>query len=117
MSYQPLTTPYYSSRRQSGWNRNQNTVAFASSIKLGPISHTILIALMVTIIGLVHLTQATMTTSYDYEAQKFDNQIAELETKNADLKVDNARLTALEKVQSSNVAKNMTTPVSTEYAR
>ena len=46
-----------------------------------------------------------MTTSYDYEAQKFDNQIAELETKNADLKVDNARLTALEKVQSSNVAK------------
>jgi cell division protein FtsL len=119
MSYQ-TTQQLYSSRRrpaQSAWNRNQNTVAFVSSVKLGPVAHTVLIALMITILGLIYLTQATRATSYDYEAQKIDSQIAELSTKKGDLEVENARLTALENVQNSNVAKAMTTPSSTNYAR
>ena len=109
MSYQ-AAQPFYASRRQSNWNRNQNTVAFASSVKLGPVAHTALVALMITVLGLVYLTQATRATSYDYEAQRIDNQIAELSTKKSDLEVENARLTALETVQKSKVAKAMTTP-------
>src|ERR1700757_1523720 len=113
MSYQ-TTTQFYSQRRQSSWNRNQNTVAFVSSVKLGPVAHTVLVALMITVLGLVYLTQATRATGYDYEAQKIDSQIAELTTKKGDLEVENARLTALENVQNSSVAKAMTTPVSTD---
>lgn len=116
MSYQP-TQQFYSQRRRGNWNRNQNTVAFASSVKLGPVAHTVIVSLMVTILGLIYLTQATRATSYDYEAQKIDSQIAELTTKNSDLEVENARLTALESVQNSNVAKAMATPESTDYAR
>lgn len=119
MSYQ-TSSPYYSNRRRSqstGWNRNQNTVAFVSSVKLGPIAHTVLVALMITVLGLVYLTQATRATGYDYEAQKIDSQIADLETKKGDLEVENARLTALENVQNSSVAKAMTPPAATEYAR
>ncbi|MDB5176754.1 MAG: hypothetical protein JWN75_422 [Candidatus Saccharibacteria bacterium] len=116
MSYQ-TTQQFYSSRRQANWNRNQNTVAFVSSVKLGPIAHTVLVALMITVLGLVYLTQATRATSYDYEAQKIDSQIAELSTKKGDLEVENARLTALETVQNSNVAKAMTAPAATDYAR
>lgn len=115
MSYQ--RTQQFSSRRQSGWNRNQNTVAFVSAVKLGPIAHTVLIALMITVLGLIYLTQATRATGYDYEAQKIDSQIAELATKKGDLEVENARLTALETVKNSNVAKAMTTPASTDYVR
>lgn len=119
MSYQ-TTTQFYSRRQPraaSTWNRNQNTVAFVSSVKLGPVAHTVLVALMITVLGLVYLTQATRATSYDYEAQRIDSQIAELETKKGDLEVENARLTALESVQNSNVAKAMTTPAETNYAR
>jgi len=116
MSYQ-TTQQFYSSRRQSGWNRNQNTVAFVSSVKLGPVAHTVIIALMITVLGLVYLTQATRATGYDYEAQKIDSQIAELTTKKSDLEVENARLTALETVQNSSVAKAMTTPAATDYAQ
>lgn len=116
MSYQ-TTSQFYSTRRQASWNRNQNTVAFASSVKLGPIAHTVLIALMITVLGLVYLTQATRATGYDYEAKKIDTQIADLEKKKGDLEVESARLTALESVQNSNVAKAMTTPESTDYAR
>ncbi len=114
MTYQRPTTY---NRRQSNWNRNQNTVAFASSVKLGPVTHTVLVALMVTVLGLIYLTQATRATSYDYEAQKIDTKIAELTNVKTDLEVENARLTALETVRTSTVAREMTSPVATDYTR
>ena len=114
MSYQRTTQ--FNSRRGATWNRNQNTVAFASNVKLGPVTHTVLVALMITVLGLIYLTQATRATGYDYEAQKIDSKIAELTTKKTDLEVENARLTALEAVQNSSVAKNMTKPAQTDYA-
>ena len=115
MSYQRNTS--YNSRRQQSWSRNQNTVAFHSPVKLGPVAHTVLVALMITVLGLIYLTQATRATSYDYEAQKVDSQIADLTTKKADLEVENARLTALETVKNSSVAREMTAPASSEFAR
>ena len=115
MSYQ--RSAQYSSRRQQNWSRNQNTVPFISSVKLGPVAHTVLVALMITVLGLIYLTQATRATGYDYEAQKIDSQIAELSTKKSDLEVENARLTALETVKNSNVAREMTTATGTEYVR
>ena len=115
MSYQPTTT--FNSRRQQNWSRNQNTTKFISSVKLGPVAHTVLVALMITVLGLIYLTQATRATSYDYESQKIDNQIADLSTKKSDLEVENARLTALETVKNSTVARELTTPASTEYVR
>jgi len=110
--YQRTTT---FNRRQQNWNRNQNTVAFASNVKLGPVTHTVLVALMVTVLGLIYLTQATRATGYDYQAQQLDSQIDTLASKKTDLEVENARLTALNAVQKSTVAKEMTTPASTAY--
>lgn len=113
MSYQPNT--YYTSRRQQNWSRNRNTTRFVSAIKLGPVAHTVLVALMITVLGLIYLTQATRATSYDYESQKIDSQIAELNNEKSDLEIENARLTALETIKDSNVARELTTPVSTDY--
>lgn len=79
-------------------------------------THTVLIALMITVLGLIYLTQATRATGYDYEAQKIDSKIADLAIQKTDLEVENARLTALETVGNSNVAKTMTNPVQTDYA-
>lgn len=117
MSYQRSQQFVSRRQQQSSWNRNQNTVAFVSSVKLGPVAHTVLVALMITVLGLIYLTQATRATGYDYEAQKIDSQIAELTTKKSDLEVENARLTALENISESSVAREMTTPESTEYVR
>ena len=72
---------------------------------------------MITVLGLIYLTQATKATSYDYQSQKIDSQIADLNTKKSDLEVENARLTALESVKNSSVASTMTTPASTNYVR
>jgi cell division protein FtsL len=110
-------TQNFSSRRQQNWSRNQNTVAYVSAIKLGPVTHTVLVALMITILGLIYLTQATRVTSYDYATQKIDSQIADLNAQKSDLQVENARLTALETVKNSSVASTMTAPASTEYVQ
>lgn len=115
MSYQRTTQ--FNSRRQSNWNRNQNTAKFASSVKLGPVTHTVLVALMITVLGLIYLTQATRATAYDYEAQKVDAKIADLANQKSDLEIENARLTALSSVQKSNVAATMTEPSKTDYAQ
>ena len=108
MSYSTTYNQGQYARRRAGMNRNQNSVAFASAIKLGPVTHTVLVALMITVLGLIYLTQATKATSYDYEAQKIDSQIAELSEERTDLEVENARLTALSTVRDSSVAKAMT---------
>lgn len=107
----------YVSRRQQNWSRNQNTVAYIPTIKLGPVAHTVLVALMITVLGLIYLTQATRATGYDYATQKIDSQIAELNTQKSDLEIENARLTALETVKKSSVASTMTTPASTDYVQ
>ena len=108
-------TNYYVNRRQQNWSRNQNTTRFQSSVKLGPVAHTVLVALMIIVLGLIYVTQATRTTGYDYEAQKIDSQIAELNDEKGELEIENARLTALESIKNSSVAKEMTTPVSTQH--
>jgi len=108
---------YYTSRRQQNWSRNQNTTRFVSAVKLGPVAHTVLVALMITVLGLIYLTQATRTTGYDYESQKIDSQIADLNDQKSDLQIENARLTALSTVKDSAVAREMTQPVSTEYVQ
>jgi hypothetical protein len=113
MAYQPTT--YYTSRRQQNWSRNQNTTRFVSNIKLGPVAHTVIVALMITVLGLIYLTQATKATSYDYESQKIDSQIADLNEQKSELQIENARLTALESVKNSAVAREMTTASSSEY--
>ena len=115
MSYQ--RTSAYNSRRSGSWSRNQNNTRFVSSVKLGPVAHTVLVALMITVLGLIYLTQATKATGYDYEAQQIEDKIAELEVKKSDLEIENARLTALSSVKSSDVASSMSTPDSVEYAR
>lgn len=113
MSY--TTTLQFTSRRQSNWNRNQNATRFTSNVKLGPVTHTVLVALMITVLGLIYLTQATRATSYDYQSQKIDDKIAQLSDQKADLEVQNARLTALETVKKSSVASTMTQPEQTNY--
>jgi len=115
MSYQQTQT--FNSRRQQNWSRNQNTVPFISSIKLGPVAHTVLVALMITVLGLIYLTQATRPIGYDYATQNVNRQIAELNTQKNDLEIENAKLTALETVKSSSVASTMTVPTTTNYVQ
>ncbi len=101
-----------STTERNGWRRNQNTVKYQREhgSKFGPVTHTIFLAVTVMVLGLIYLTQAAKITSYDYQAQEIDEEIAILESKKQDLEIENARLTALSQVANSEVAREMTQP-------
>lgn len=99
------------------WRRNQNVVSYASAVKLGPVTHTVLVALMVAVLGLMYLTQVTKTSSYGYELNEIETKRSELLTQKDDLEVETARLQALERVEGSDVAARMAEPEATDYVR
>lgn len=118
MSYIATNSHSFSSRQQRMWRRNQNTVRFTGSAsKLGPVSHTVLVAVMLAILGMIYLTQITKTGTYGYQLNDLENKKTELLSKKKDLEVENARLQALEKIQQSSVAKALDKPASVEYAQ
>jgi len=83
---------------------------------MGPISHTVIIAFMIALLGLIYLTQVTKTSFYGYTINKQQEQLASLKAEGQDLQIENARLQALTRVQESDVAKAMSEPSSVEYA-
>lgn len=110
------TTSSFNTRSDRMWRRNQNTVAFAPTATLGPVAHTVLVALMIAVLGLIYLTQVTKTSTYGYQLDSLETRRASLLAERQDLENENARLQALERVKNSSVAAAMTEPVSLEYA-
>lgn len=116
MSTHSYTATLPRAQARQALRRNQNTVRFKAPTNLGPVSHAVLIALMLAMLGLIYLTQITKTSTYGYERYDLTTQHEELLSENADLQVETARLQALERVQQSNVAKAMVQPAQTDYA-
>lgn len=120
MSYfrtsQPEAAVFHTRHASTKWQRNQNTVAFVPKASIGPVTHTVLVALLITVLGLIYLSQVTKTSTFGYTLQSQTEQMAALTVQRQDLEVENARLQALTKVKDSSVAKAMTAPVSTDIA-
>ncbi|HET9722075.1 MAG TPA: hypothetical protein VFP32_03565 [Candidatus Saccharimonadales bacterium] len=88
--------------------RNQNSVSFAASARtLGPVSNTIILIILACLVGLLYLTQVTKTNGYGYTINTLQQQQSSLKDQKADLEVAAARLQSLDRVSSSNVAKNL----------
>ena len=107
----------FTSRQDRNWRRNQNTVTFTPTAALGPISHTVLVALMIAVLGMIYLMQVTKTSTFSYDINDRQEKLSALKLEKEDLANENARLQALKNVAGSDVAKAMTAPASTEYAR
>ncbi len=114
-------TQYYAAasmptrRTQAGWRRNQNTVAYRVKSGLGPVTNAVIVILLLSVLGLIYLTQITKTSTYGYEMNALETKRQELANEKTDLQVESARLEALENVKKSSVAANMNAPVQTDY--
>lgn len=94
--------------RQSYGRRNQNAVSLIATTKsLGPVSNTIILIALACLIGLLYLTQVTKTNSYGYTINGLQKQQKDLQSQKADLEVSSARLQSLERVATSEAAKNL----------
>lgn len=98
--------------------RGQNNVRFdAAKPNLGPVSHAIILAMILAVIGLLYLTQITKTSSYGYQVSELTDRKQELIEENEALTVESARLQAIERVKASDVAKNMGNPERVDYVQ
>ncbi len=96
-------------RKSAFATRNQNAVSFRTRERtLGPISNTIILIVLACTLGLLYLTQVTKTNAYGYTVNSLQQQSQQLKQENDDLQVASARLQSLDRVQNSDVAKNMT---------
>jgi len=114
---------YYTStitmRQARNMRRGQNNVRFDNNAKpgLGPVSHTIILALILAIIGLLYLTQITKTSAYGYQVSELTNRKQALIEENEALTVESARLQAIERVKNSEVARNLGNPERTDFVQ
>lgn len=116
MSRHRSTTTSFNTRQDRMWRRNQNTVAFTATAALGPVAHTVLVALMIAVLGLIYLTQVTKTSTYGYQLDSLESTRSTLLAERQDLENENARLQALERTKNSSVASRMTEPTAVEYS-
>ena len=105
---------YYATRRlnspssSASWMRNRNAVRHDSKRQLGPISHIIILALIVCLIGLLALTQSAKVVEYDLGIAATNNEISDLQAKRDALAVENAKITAAAADEDTNsVASTM----------
>lgn len=95
-----------SSVRPGGtWSKNQNTTNFANNRRLGPVSNTIILIVLVCLLGLLYLTQVTKANAYGYKINALSQEQEKLQDEHDQLEVAAARLQAVERVKNSNAAK------------
>ncbi len=112
MSYHIATI----SQRQA-LRRNRNYVKHGSkTATLGPVTNILFIAVLVSILGLIYLTQVTKTSSYGYEVNELKTTRQDLVKENQSLRVESARLQALQTIKTSSVAKSLQDVGNAEYA-
>lgn len=92
-------------RTGSSWGKNQNTTNFSNKRRLGPVSNTIILIVLVCLLGLLYLTQVTKANAYGYKINSLSQEQEKLQDEHDQLEVAAARLQAVERVKSSNAAK------------
>lgn len=102
------------SARSSTWQRNQNTIRHSFDGKqFGPVAHTVVVVLLLSIMGLMYLSQINKTNAYTYPINELETEKQALIAEQESLQVEAARLGSLEAVRNSTVAQNLTTPSAT----
>lgn len=106
---------YISPRSRRNYSRNQNLSRHQLGFRLGPVMHVLIMVLIVSLMGMIYLSNATKTNDYSYELNSIDTEIAQLQVKKADLEIEKARSESLAAVENSAVAKEMTAPATITY--
>ncbi len=88
--------------RQRFSRRNQNSVSFKKeSLRLGPVSNSVVLIILACLLGLVYLTQVTKTNAYSYQIRSLQTEQKSLKDERDELEVASARLQALDTIKNN----------------
>ena len=100
------------------YRRGANTHSISrSTTKLGPVSTAVICLALVSLMGIVYLSQVTKTNSLGYKVSSLQQKQDELKKEKSDLEIESVRLQSIEKIKSSQVATTMTQIKPTNYAQ
>jgi cell division protein FtsL len=75
---------------------------------LGPVANAMLLIAVLAIMGLIYLTQITKTSVFGFEVSELKDKKQALEEQNQNLRIEHARLQAVERIEQSQVAGQLT---------
>lgn len=87
----------------SGLRRNRNLTSSKASGRLGPVSMTMVLVVIVGVLALLYLTQITKTSVYGYQVSNLSEQRKELITRGQQLQVEAARLQSIANISERRV--------------
>lgn len=97
-------------------NSNLNT-RVAARRGLGPISNALFMAIILTLMGLLYLSQVTKASDYSFEISSLESQKEQLIQENQALSIEAARLSSIDTIRTSDVASVLGDPSSVDYVR
>jgi len=73
--------------------------------------------IILTLMGLMYLSQVTKANDYSFTISELDDKKQQLVEENQTLEIEAARLSKIENVQNSGVAKSLVSPKSVDFVR
>ena len=115
---QPTTFMLSRTASESSFKRNQNIIRHTLDGKqFGPVAHTVIVVLLLSVMGLMYLAQINKTNAYTYPINELQTKKEALLDEQSQLQVEAARLGSLNRVKNSTVAQNLQPPRSVDVVR
>lgn len=95
------------SRQRYGAGQQNIANIRANEKTLGPISNSIMLIVLACLLGLLYLTQVTKTNALSYKINDLKVKQTQLKNEHADLAVNAARMQSLERIKTSDAAKQL----------
>jgi hypothetical protein len=98
--------------------KSQNITGFKEKYQtIGPVSNTIILLVLICVLGLLYLSQATKTNAYSYQLNDLKEQKAVLESERSQLEIDSARLKSMARVKNGEAVRDFVSVAPTAVVR
>ena len=103
---------------KGGYRRNQNTTYFKSSrASIGPVSNVIILVVIVSLLGLIYLTQVTRTYALGYKVDDLTKHQSQLDEEHSRLELEAVKLQSIDRVKNSQATANLKQVAPSGYAQ
>ncbi len=96
--------------------RNRNLAPAATAARMGPISTSLLLAIIIAVLAILYLTQITKTSVFGYRVSDLTDQRKTLVEKQQALEVEAARLKSLANIGSRPVVGSLTPETAPKFS-
>ena len=106
---------YTAARLGQPTRRNRNLSAHAATASMGPITTSLLLAVIIGVLALLYLTQITKTSVYGYQVNNLSSQHDELVARGQELQVEAARLQSIANISDRRVVGSLSPETSPQF--